>query len=179
MAESAGTSYYRPTDPIGRWLFAISRGLAILGGVLLSAMAILASSSIIGRKLFSAPIPGDVELMAIGTGLVVFSFLPWCQITRGNVIVDFIMTKAPTRAKAFCDTLGALLYVVVGAILTWRLIYGGIDMYKYNEVSITVGFPRWTTFPVSVLMMAFLVVVTIYTVWRSIAEMRAGRFFDE
>ena len=34
------------------------------------------------------------------------------------------------------------------------------------------------TFPVSVLLMAFLVLVSLYTVHRSWREMRAGRFFE-
>ena len=59
------------------------------------------------------------------------------------------------------------------------MIFGGIDMYNFSEKSMTINFPRWTTFPISVLFMSFLVVVIVYTIWRSIAETRAGRFFDE
>jgi hypothetical protein len=52
-------------------------------------------------------------------------------------------------------------------------------MYRYSERTMTINFPRWTTFPVSVLLMMFLVVVVVYTIWRSVAETRAGRFFDD
>ena len=58
------------------------------------------------------------------------------------------------------------------------MVYGGIDMYNYGEKSLTINFPRWTTFPVSVLFMSWLVVVTIYTVGRGVAEVKAGRYFD-
>ena len=61
----------------------------------------------------------------------------------------------------------------------WRLVFGAIDMYQYSEVTMTINFPRWTTFPVSVALLAFLVIVIAYTVARSIAEFRAGRFFSE
>ena len=60
------------------------------------------------------------------------------------------MVRAPVRAKALCDAVGGMLYVALGALLTWRMVYGGIDMHRYNELSITLTFPRWTTFPVSV-----------------------------
>jgi len=177
MAEGSGSSI-RPTDPVGRVLFAISQVLAAFGGVVLFAMALLTAASVTGRAAFSTPIPGDFELVSIGIGVAIFAFLPYCQITRSNVIVDFFMVRAPTRAKAFCDAVGALLYLVIGAILTWRLILGGLDMYQYSERTMTINFPRWTTFPLSVLLMMFLVVVIVYTIWRSIAETRAGRFFD-
>ena len=178
MAEP-GEGAGRPTDPVGRLLYGIARWLAILGGAILAAMALLTTVSIAGRAVFSAPVPGDFELVAIGTGIAVFAFLPWCQLTRGNVLVDFFMDRAPVRAKALCDAFGGVLYVLLGALLTWRMVFGGIDMYRFSELSLTLNFPRWTTFPVSVLLMAFLIAVAVYTVHRSFREMRAGRFLDD
>ncbi|MGB0630998.1 MAG: TRAP transporter small permease [Alphaproteobacteria bacterium] len=178
MAEGPETDT-RPTDPVGRVLHAIARVLAICGGILLCAMALLTTLSVSGRSAFSMPVPGDFELVAIGTGLAVFAFLPWCQLTRGNVLVDFFMTRAPVRAKTACDVLGGIFYLIIAIVLTWRMIFGGLDMYNYAEKSMTINFPRWTTFPPSILMMAFLVVVIVYTVWRSIQETRAGRYFED
>lgn len=168
-----------PTDPMGRFLYRTARWLAVLGGLLLCGVAALTTLSVTGRAAASAPVPGDFELVAIGTGLAVFAFLPYCQLTRGNVLVDFFMARAPTRAKTVCDAIGGLLYLAVASILTWRMIFGGIDMYNYSERSMTINFPRWTTFPISVLLMSFLVVAIAYTIARSVAETRAGRYFDE
>jgi TRAP-type C4-dicarboxylate transport system permease small subunit len=178
MSEMS-TDYIRPTDPVGRMLYRIAKWLAIFGGIVLSAMALLTTASVIGRSIFLQPVPGDFELVAIGNGLAVFAFLPWCQIVRGNVMVDFFMSAAPTRSRLLADIMGGLIYLLISALLTWRMIFGGIDMYNYNELSMTINFPRWTTFPISIAMMAFLTVVIIYTIGRSIAEMRAGRYFDE
>ncbi len=178
MAKVSKTSS-GPSDPVGRVLHRIARVLAILGGFVLCALAGLTTVSVIGRGAFSAPVPGDFEIIAIGTGLAVFAFLPWCQLTRSNVLVDFFMTRAPVRLKAFCDLIGGILYLVIGGILTWRMIFGGIDMYNYDEMSMTISFPRWTTFPPSIVMMGFLVVVVVYTVWRSFAEAARGESFED
>lgn len=178
MSEQGETTT-RPTDRVGRVLYQIAKWLAILGGVILSGMAVLTAVSVTGRSALSAPVPGDFELVAIGTGLAVFAFLPWCQLMRGNVLVDFFMAKTPVRARVFADIVGGVLYLLIATLLTWRLIFGGIDMYQYSEVTMTINFPRWTTFPISVVLLAFLVVVIAYTVGRSIAELRAGRFFSE
>lgn len=169
----------RPTDPVGRVLYTIAKWLAVFGGVILSGMALLTATSVIGRSLLAEPIPGDFELVAIGTGLAVFAFLPWCQLVRGNVLVDFFMSAAPPRAQIFADVVGGVAYLAIAALLTWRMIFGGIDMYKYNELSMTINFPRWTTFPVSILLMSFLTVVIAYTVGRSVAELRAGRYIPD
>ena len=168
------TETARPADPAGRVIHLVSRWLAILGGILLCLMAALTSVSVAGRAALSAPVPGDFELVAIGTGLAVFAFLPWCQLKRGNVLVDFFMLGAPARARLLCDLVGGLLYLAIGALLTWRMIFGALDMYNYAEKSMTINFPRWTTFPPSILMLAFLVVVVAYTVRRSWRDLRAG-----
>lgn len=178
MSEHADTTT-RPTDPVGRVIYQIARALAVFGGVLLCAMAGLTVVSISGRVALSAPVPGDFEMVAIGTGVAVFAFLPWCQLTRSNVLVDFFMTRAPVRARITADIVGGVCYLLIAALLTWRLAFGGIDMHHYGEVTMTINFPRWTTFPISVVLLAFLVVVVAYTVGRSVAELRAGRYFDE
>jgi TRAP-type C4-dicarboxylate transport system permease small subunit len=169
----------RPTDPVGRVLYSISKWLAVFGGIVLGAMALLTTASIVGRSIFLSPIPGDFEIVAIGTGIAVFAFLPWCQMMRGNVMVDFFMSATRPRAQILMDVIGGMIYLAIGIILTWRMIFGGIDMYKYNELSMTINFPRWTTFPVSTLFLVFLVVVIVYTVARSLAELRAGRYLDQ
>lgn len=168
----------QPADRAGRVLHAASRWLAISGGVLLCLLAALTSVSVTGRAALSAPVPGDFELVAIGTGLAVFAFLPWCQLNRGNVLVDFFMMRAPARARLACDLAGGLLYLAAAVLITWRMVLGGVDMYRYSEMSMTISFPRWTTFPPSILMLAFLVVVVAYTVRRGVRELRAGEVVE-
>ena len=153
--------------------------MAGFGGVILFILAILTTISVFGRKFFDAPVPGDFELVAIGTGVAVFACLPYCQLIRGNVLVDFFMNNATTRAKTIADIIAGLIFLAIGLMLTWRMIYGAIDMHDVNEVSMTIGFPRWSTFPISIVFMSFLVIIIIYTLGRSIAETRANRYFNE
>jgi TRAP-type C4-dicarboxylate transport system permease small subunit len=169
----------RPADAVGRVLYFIAGTFAVFGGLVLVAVAVLTTLSVTGRAVLATPVPGDFELVAIGTGIAVFAFLPWCQLTRGNVLVDFFMARTPARVRLTADIVGAALYLVIAALLTWRMVWGGVDMYNYNEVSMTINFPRWTTFPLSVALMGLLVIVIAYTLARSFAEMRAGRYFDE
>ena len=174
-----GDTKARPIDPVGRVLYLISKWMAVFGGVILFTLAILTTISVFGRKFLDAPVPGDFELVAIGTGVAVFACLPYCQLMRGNVLVDFFMNNAPTRAKTIADIIAGLIFLAIGLMLTWRMIYGAIDMHDVNEVSMTIGFPRWSTFPISIVFMSFLVIIIIYTLGRSIAETRANRYFNE
>lgn len=163
-----------PADAVGRWLFFLARVSAVAGGVLLCLIALLTTISVIGRATFLGPVPGDFELVAIGTGVAVFAMLPYCQFVRGNVLVDFFMSRAPARLQIFCDLVGNVLYLLIAMLLTWRMVYGAMDMYRYNELSMTINFPRWTTFPLSIALLGLLCAVIAYTVWRSVTELRTG-----
>ncbi len=165
----------RPADPVGRALFAITRIFALLGGLVLCAMALLTTISVTGRYFLNAPVEGDVELIAIGTGVGVFLFLPYCQLVRENVIVDFFLSAAPFRLKAFFDIVGNLIYALIMVLMTWRMVYGGIGLYEVDEMTMILEIPRWSTFPAALVCLVLLVVVCFYTFVRSINEMRLNR----
>jgi len=94
---------------LGRVLELGSTALALVGGLVLTALMLMSIGSIAGRWLFSRPLPGDFELVEIGSGLAIFLFLPACQLRGANVIVDFFTTGVSRRGQAWLDALGALL----------------------------------------------------------------------
>lgn len=160
--------------PAGRLLYRVCRILALIGGILACAMAVLMTASVAGRALIGYPIPGDYEMTGVINGTAVFAFLPYCQLMRGNVIVDFFMHNASARAKAACDALGSLLFLAIATLMTWRLVLGGIDMYRESDMTSNLSFPRWVTVPFDVACMAVLVLVTVYTLAQNVAQARAA-----
>jgi TRAP-type C4-dicarboxylate transport system permease small subunit len=169
-----------PADRFGRALYIASRWLAIFGGLVLCAMALLTSVSVTGRSLTSVslmfgPIAGDDELIAVGTGVAVFAFLPFCQMTGRNVIVDFFMSGAPNRLKLWLDALGCLIYGAIMALFTWRTIVGGIGLHEVGESTYILAIPRWWTFPLAIVCLIVLVLVCFYTLGRAVDDFRRNR----
>ena len=174
MAESI-TPETRPTDPVGRVLYSITRPLSLFGGFVLCAMGVLTTVSVTGRYFFDAPINGDFEIVAIGTGVGVFAFLPHCQLMRENVIVDFFLSGTSPRFQAFFDTIGNLIYALIITLMTWRLPLGGIEIYENAQSTLILGIPQWWTFPLAILCLVILLAVCAYTTVRSFKESRLGR----
>jgi TRAP-type C4-dicarboxylate transport system permease small subunit len=168
--SEVSVSTHRPTDKVGRILFDISRWLALFGGGVIGAMAVMTTISIIGRAFFSSPIAGDVELIELGTGTAVFAFLPYTQMTRGNIIVDFFLVGAPRRGKGFFDSIGILMFLIIAALLTWRMIFGGLDMYDGAETTGVLAIPRWWSFPYAFLCFVTLICVIVYTLFHPAPE---------
>jgi TRAP-type C4-dicarboxylate transport system permease small subunit len=173
MAESTPDAT-RPADPAGRALFAISRALAVIGGLLACVVAVLVSVSVTGRYLFSAPIPGDYDVVGIISGCAVFCFLPYCQMIRGNVAVDFFTNGLPVRGKAALDAFGSLLYLVIAALFTWRLYHGAVELHDSNAVLAAFNFFRWWTVPLNIVCMAVLLATIAYSLLCDIRAASTG-----
>lgn len=161
----------RPTDPVGRVLYGLTAGLAIGAGLLLAAIAALTTLNIILGKGFGTPIRGEFDFVRLGAGALVFAFLPYCQMVRGNVIVDFLTGWAPRQVKAVLDALGGVLFAAVCGLLAWRMTVGGLEMHATGQVTAVVKLPYWWSFPVAVSCLTLLAIVCLYTSWRDLRQL--------
>jgi TRAP-type C4-dicarboxylate transport system permease small subunit len=116
---------------------------AVMGGVLLLALAAMTMVSILGRFFFTMPIRGDFEMTKQGMGLVVASFIPYCILNGGNLIVDFFTTKASANTQRILDTLGALLTAAGLSVFAYKATEAIADVRESNEVSGNIDLPVW------------------------------------
>ena len=73
----------RVTHNMIKLVYRLAEWLAYVGGLLLTALALMVVVSVSGRallKLGLGPIPGDFEMVEMATAIVVFFFLPWCYL---------------------------------------------------------------------------------------------------
>lgn len=126
-----------------RALDGLARAFALAGGAILVLITGMSVASIIGRAVLGRPVPGDFELVQVGCGAAIAAFLPYCQLRRGNIIVDFFTVRAPKRVQAALDAFGALALAAVMALLAWRTAAGMLTVKAAGEVSMIVGFPIW------------------------------------
>ena len=147
-------------------LLALSRPLAIVGGMLLLAAAGMVTVSVLMRWLLSSSVPGDIELVQIATALSVFAFLPVCQAVRGNIVVDTFTNWLPVRARAALDALWDLVYAATALIIGWRLAIGAADTIGSHTVSMMLGLPTGWAIAACAAMAVFLAAVAIGTALR-------------
>jgi len=119
---------------------------AIVAGLLMTFITLLTCGSILGRETIGQTIAGDFELSGVATGAAIALFMPWCQLKRGNIIVDFFTAKVPEDINARLDRFGALLLALCFALLAWRTGLGGLSAYSANSGTMILGFPEWIVF---------------------------------
>jgi TRAP-type C4-dicarboxylate transport system permease small subunit len=147
-------------------LAAITGPLAIAGGLLMLATAAMVVTSVSLRYLVNWSVPGDIELVQIGTALSVFAFLPLCQGRGGNIVVDTFTTRLPARLREALDGLWDLVYVLIAGIIAWRLAAGALDTMRSNTVSMMLGLPVGWAIAACSVMAALLTVIAALTALR-------------
>lgn len=180
---------------VGRVLEGLARGLAYFGGLLLVAIGVITVASIIGRSLAGiglGPITGDFELVEAGCAIAVFCFLPLTQMRRAHVTVDILSRALPPRVQAALGVLGDCAITLASGVIGWRLwlgfgekfpygsdaLRGALQMgYKpfYAETTYELQLPLWIPYALSVVGAALFFLVSLYTMWRSLNWVLAGR----
>lgn len=151
------------------WIDDAARTLAVLGGGLMLAAAVMVTLSVLLRWLFSSGVKGDFEMVQIATAVAVFAFLPLCQIRRGNVFVDTFTLRAPAWLNRGLDRLWDLVYAGFAVLIGWRLLAGGLDAIGSRTSSMVLAIPiGWAIMSVGV-MALFLAAVAVT------AALRLGR----
>ena len=155
----------QPDALVGRVLNKLCRAFAIGSGVTLILMALMSFTSIIGRSLFSTPILGDYELVQMLSAVAVSMALPFCQMIRGHIIVDFFTTGAPPKFNKACDVFASLILALVGFIFAWRITLGMLELRENGDASMLLNLSTWWGYAPMVPSFFLLGCAALYTAW--------------
>lgn len=163
----------RPVDLAGRVLNALCRAFAIGSGITLILMALMSLTSIVGRALFDKPILGDYELVQMLSAVAVTMSLPFCQMIRGHIIVDFFTTALPARINKRLDIFASLVMAVAAFIFCWRITLGMIDLYGNGDSTMLLNLSTWWGYAPMVPSFFLLGCAALYTAWVDFTGARA------
>lgn len=162
-----------PTDPVGQILNRMCRLFAVCAGGMLILMSLMSLASIVGRTIFDTPILGDYELVQTMSAIAVAMSLPFCQMIRGHIIVDFFTTGLPTRLNDKLDIVASLVLGVGGFIFSWRISLGMIELWRNGDASMLLNLPTWWGYAPMVPSFFLLGCAAFYTAWVDITGARA------
>lgn len=145
--------------------------LAVLGGVIFLLESLMTVVSVVGRALFNKPVAGDYEIVQMATAMGVALCLPYCQLKRGHVFVDFFTLWAPARLKQALDILACLLLAAVAFLFCWRVYHGYLDMVDYQETTMVLYLPIWWTYIPMIPAFFLLGVTALMTGWTDLKEL--------
>lgn len=181
-----------------RLFFGLSRVMAVVGGVVLSALIILVCVSITGRALNGwlhadvvqavvpglanwllglgiGPVNGDFELVEAGIAFAIFSFLPYCQITSGHAVVSIFTDWLPERVQRVLRMVIEILFAVVLVVIAIQLKEGMDSRIRSGQTTFLLQFPIWWAYALSLVGATIAAAVAVYMALIRSAEAFTGR----
>lgn len=146
-------------------LYRVAEWFAAAGGLALFAALLVTVASVLSNDLVGWPILGDTEIVEMLMGIAVAAFMPWCQVRGANVIVDFFTMKFPKRLNDAIDAFAYVVFAVIVAVLTWRLIEGTFTQYERERVSMFLKLPQWWGYALASVSAVLWVLVCLRTAW--------------
>ena len=150
----------------------VIRMWAILGGLGATALALMTAASAVSNLVFAAPFAADHELIKHVIAVVIFMFLPYCQLAGANVTVDIFTEGMGARTKALMAAFAALIAIAFAAVLSRQMYLGLLDYRQYVEITPVLKLPLWTAFPPILVSLALLVVAAVLTLVDALRAMR-------
>jgi TRAP-type C4-dicarboxylate transport system permease small subunit len=170
---------FATSDEIGRFgklLLRLSRNLALVGGLIFVGLVVMSLVSVVGRKLFSFAVPGDVEVLQMCAAFATSTFFAYCHMIHGDIKVDFFTHNMAPNKIAFLDSIGSLAVGLFGALFAWRIAAGAVSLREVGETSAILAWPVWIAQALMVPSFALLAVAGFYmavhqmrvAIWRSL-----------
>lgn len=141
------------------------RGLSPLAGVLtyvacilLFAMMLLTFADVMGRYLFSAPLPATYEVVSLMMPAIIFCALPLTVLNENHVTVDLLDDIIPRPMARVQAVFVHLFSTAALGLIAWRLVIKSMSQFEYEEITDELFLPMW---PFSALMAVLCTIATL------------------
>ncbi|MBB4265760.1 TRAP transporter small permease [Roseospira visakhapatnamensis] len=130
----------------------LAGALALYGGLMLLIIVAMTMINTAGFGLDAlarhwggavSGLSGYEEIVALLVGGAALSFLPWCQVRGGHVVVDLFTQRLPRRVTAAIDRVGQGLTALLALGLGTRMIEGMLEARADGVVSSVHSWPEW------------------------------------
>jgi len=137
----AGTSSVHEDDSIlsliDRRLFKIERVLALIGGLAVFSLMLLAVVNVTGRNVFNNPLPGYVDWIEQAMPLLAFIGVSYCMRLGGHIRMDILVGRLRGRVLWLAEFVSTFAVLVLMLLLVW-------GSWAHFDRSFDLAAPSWS-----------------------------------
>ncbi|WP_417586533.1 TRAP transporter small permease [Pararhodobacter oceanensis] len=159
--------------------------MAVIGGIVLTAMVFMLCISIVGRTITSilhsdfmqanmqglaewmintgvGPIFGDYEFLVAGMAFIIFAFLGWCQITGGHATVDIFTSGLSDRNRRYLMMVTEILLAAALVLIAVQLYEGMSTQMRRRSTTFLLQYPVWWNYAIALVPAVISAVIGVY-----------------
>jgi len=134
---------------LDRALFWFETKLALLGGIAVFSLMILAVVSVGGRNFANAPLPGYVDWIEQAMPLISFVAVSYTQRLGGHIRMDILIGRLRGRLLWLVEMLSTLVMLALMLLLVWGTYEHFLRAFDFGaplwsrDSSMDIGIPLW------------------------------------
>ncbi|MEM8729819.1 MAG: TRAP transporter small permease [Pseudomonadota bacterium] len=118
-------------------LLRLERALALLSGLAVFSLMVLAVVSVGGRNFFNSPLPGYVDWIEQAMPLIAFMGISYVMREGGHIRMDILVGQLRGRALFTVELITTLAVLLLMALLVW-------GSWAHFQRSFDFGSPLWS-----------------------------------
>jgi TRAP-type C4-dicarboxylate transport system permease small subunit len=127
----------------------LARVCGYVAALFLAGMVLLTAADVLLRTFFNYPIRGMLELIELGLACTIFIALPAVFLRDEHLVVDVIDKLARPVLVRMLDLAGAVVALLVLAVMAWNMVDDARNMYQFGDVTSDLSIPKlWYWAPV-------------------------------
>lgn len=140
----------------GTWLSRLDRGLfkletflALIGGLAVFCLMLLAVVNVTGRHFFNRPLPGYVDWIEQAMPIIAFVAVAYCQRLGGHIRMDILVGRLKGRLLWASEFLSTFAMLVLMLLLVWGSYSHFLRSFDFaapywsRDSSIDIALPLW------------------------------------
>ena len=108
--------------------------LSFVGMFFLIPMMLLTTADVLGRAIWSRPIPGAMELSSYILSIFILLGVAYTHQVKGQVRVTMLVSKLPRRLAVLLEILTTLISMFIISILAWQGWVVGMEEKSVSDM---------------------------------------------
>jgi len=158
---------------VDRLFFRFESALNLIGGGVIFLLVLLATTNVLGRWLFSAPINGYVDWVEQSMAFIAFLGIAYTKRLGGHIRMDIVVGHLHGRFLWVTELISTLLMFVVTLVLIYGSYLHFWRAYSIGDSSLDINLPTWPAklvVPFALTVLALRLLIQIWGYLRAIKE---------
>jgi TRAP-type C4-dicarboxylate transport system permease small subunit len=152
----------------------LEKWLALLGGVVIMLLVLLATVNVLGRWIFSLPISGYIDWVEQAMAFMAFLGIAYTQRLGGHIRMDILVSHLHGRKLWFTELVSTVLMLLVTLVLIYGSWLHFLRAWQIGDSSLDINLPTWPAKLVVPVALTVLALRLLLQCWGYLRAMREG-----
>ncbi len=146
----------------------------LVGGMVIFLLVFLATTNVLGRWIFSAPISGYIDWVEQAMAFFAFLGLAYTQREGGHIRMDIVVSRLRGRSLWVAEFMSTLLMLMISLVLIYGSYLHFFRAWEIGDSSLDINLPTWPAKLVVPVALSVLVIRLLLQLWGYARAIRQG-----